>query len=300
MASIALPTLLPKGFNTGTNMTNTIQSLRLTQSFLRNVSFLALVVCIAIGSVQQTTAATVNFSSIEVALADPDNKDDIMNALWTGWMNQVYEYNMPFIELANEATDTLSISEFRFSIGDTNYNFGNEFFRKEKTNASGIPVTGDYALLGESTPGIPFSSSIEDGGDTLVLSFGNGGLAPGQTVRFQVDINADDPADRDLMFFAPYTEVFFNNGDNADNSLVSLAFVGSDEEASAFIPNFEVPNAVSVTTPRPHSQMQMLDPLPGLQLTGNRIPEPGSLALLLIAGLGATAGQGRRNKKSVV
>lgn len=279
-------------------MTYSNQSFGLKKHLFKTTSLVALVACIALSSMQRVEAAMVNFSSIEVALAEPDNKDDIMNALWTGWMNQVYEYNMPFIELANEDTDTLNITEFRFSIGDTNYNFSNEFFNKHKTNSSGIPVTGEYALLGESTPGIPMSSSLADGGDTLVISFGNGGLAPGQTVRFQVDINADDPSDNDMMYFAPYTEVFFNNGDDTNNSLISLAFEGTDQEASAFIPDYEVPNAVSVTTPRPHSVMQMIDPLPGLELTGNRIPEPGSLALLAIAGLGVAFGRGRTGKRN--
>ena len=237
---------------------------------------------------QALQAASVNFSSIEIALADPDDKMGVMNALWGGWQTQVYEYNMPFIELANGSDETLNISEFRMSIGDTNYQFSNEFMHKDKTNAAPFPANGEYAILGYSTPDIPITSTVENGGDVLVVSFGNGGLKPGEVVRFQVDINADN-LDPGMMYFAPYTEVFFNKDGIAgevdpNNSIVALEFVEDVPGVSAQLPNYDVPNAVSIFDPRDHAQMQQIDPLPPLDLT---VPEPTSMALIGIAGLGA-------------
>lgn len=257
---------------------------------------------------QNATAVSVNFSSIEMALANPENfaddatfdqKQQGMNALWVDWQTQMFEYNMPFIEIANGSDQTLSISEFRMTIGDTDYQFSNEFKHKNKTNSFPFAANGEYAIAGYSTPDIPFTSSIENGGDVLVLNFGNGGLKPGEVVRFQVDINADDLG-LGMMSFAPYTEIFFNKDGvpgviDPNNSIVAFEFVEDVAGISAQLPNYQVIHAVDVEDPRDHADMQMIDLLPPLDLTGE-IPEPTSLTLLGIAGLGAACCRRRRNR----
>ncbi len=274
-----------------------------------NTSFLtlSLIAILGLGMAHNAAAVTVNFSNIEMALANPENfADDAtpdqkmagMNTLWVGWQTQVYEYNMPFIEVANTNAN-LSISEFRMTIGDTNYQFSNEFLHKDKTNSSPFPANGDYAITGYSTPSIQFTSSIENGGDVLALNFGNGGLKPGEVVRFQVDINADN-LDPGMMYFAPYTEVFFNKDGiigevEPDNSIVAIEFVEDTPGVSAQIPNYQVTHAVDALDPRDHADMQMIDLLPPLNII-EEVPEPSALILLGIAGIGATLNRRSRNQ----
>lgn len=257
----------------------------------------ALAAALAVGLFAAPTsveATTINISSLETVLAEPDNKTSTGYAAWTGWMTQVYEYNMPFVELANAVTDK-AVSVFRMSIGDTNYRFSNLFSNKAMTNSWNIPVNGEYALLGTTTPGIDFSTTIEDDGDTLVIDFGPNGLQPGETVRFQVDIDAD-PGSQGTMMYAPYSSVFFQNGgtDTSNNSVVSVEYIPTGETASATLPNFDVPNAVSLTTPRPYAVMQMVDVQPDFNI-GDPIPEPGAV---LIAALASVA-MATRSRRSV-
>ena len=248
------------------------------------IKMLGLAAVFAVMPLTNLQAATINMSSIETALAEPDNDNAMHVALWAGFMTQVFEYNMPFIELSLAADDDV-LNEFRMTIGDTDYNFSNEFKNHHRTNASLIPVSGEYALLGHSTPGINFSSSIPDGGDTLVLDFGPGGLQPGQTVRFQVDINAD-PGSVGTEMFEAYSKVFYqaNGGpDNSGNSLITLDFA-SDPDASVVLPNYSMDtgNIVSLSNPRPYSEMQGIDLQGDLEI--GEVPEPTSVALALVAG----------------
>ena len=234
-------------------------------------------------------AATFNISSLEAALAAPNDPNVINYSTWSGWMTQVFEYNMPLIQIANGPNDD-PITTFRMSIGDTRYQFSNIFQNKDRTNSWNIFPTGEPALLGMTTPGVNFVSYVADGGDTLVVDFGNGGLQPGEVVRLQVDIDMD-PGSVGTMAFADYTSVFFQAGGGADttgNSVIEMVFA-NDQSASATLPNYVAPNAVSLTTPRPYDDMQMVDNLPALNVTdpgsggnGNPdpiIPEPSSLLL---------------------
>src|SRR5690606_10670586 len=118
-----------------------------------------------------------------------------------------------------------SITQFKMTIGDDQFQFGNA-------------LMGMYAKLGKDTPGYSLSSTVEDGGDTLVVNILNGGLAPGETVNFQIDLDVD-PAYAGVFYMHPdYRTVLFDmNGDNYyqnagivndpsddDNSQVSLTF----------------------------------------------------------------------------
>lgn len=246
--------------------------------------FSLLSVLLAAASAQ---AATINFSSLETVLADPTDMNSKMTALWTGWATQLYEYNMPFIELSNEADSPAAISSFTMTIGDTNYGFSNEFFRKESTNSFPYPADGSWAIAGFSTPDIDFTSSIADDGDTLIVNFGNGGLQPGETVRFQVDIDRDDD-EGGMMLFADYTSVFVRSG--GPNSVISLDFAGIDQDPAPFmLPDLPVSNGVAqfLQTPRPYNVMQPIDVFPDTVI--DPVPEPSTvlLASLALAGFAA-------------
>lgn len=239
-----------------------------------------------------TQAATINFSSLETVLADPDDMNSKMSASWTGWLTQAYEYNMPFIELTNDGDAPFAIRTFTMTIGDTDYEFSNEFWGKENTNSYPYVANGEYALTGFSTPDVDFTTSIADDGDTLVIDFGPDGLAPGEVVRFQVDIDPDEDAPAGTRMYADYTSVFFqtNGGDDiSGNSNIELAFVDTDVTAAVTLPNPTVDGSITqfFQTPRPYSEMQMVPQFPATPL--DVIPEPttGLLAGLAIVGWSA-------------
>lgn len=230
-------------------------------------------------------AVTINFSSLEQVLADPDDTNSKMSALWTGWATQLYEYNMPFIEIENDSA--FAVERFTMTIGDENYQFSNEFLRKEDTNSYPFPADGSWAIGGYSTPDIEFTSSIADNGDQLVVDFGDGGLQPGEVVRFQVDIDRDPPGDG-MMMFADYTSVFFqpSGDDTSSNSMLSFEFDGIAQPSTLRLPNLGVSGNVAqfLQNPRPYNVMQMIDVYPGTTL--DVIPEPTTAVLTLLAAAG--------------
>ncbi|MEQ8849714.1 hypothetical protein [Botrimarina sp.] len=232
---------------------------------------------------------TVNFSSLEVLLAEPDRMDLHKLALWAGWATQQYEYNMPFIEITNPSDAPSAITSFEMSIGDTAFQFSNQFLRKEDTNAGAFPANGtDYAFTGYSTPDIEFDTSVDEDGDLLVIDFTDGGLMPGETVRFQVDINRD-PDEPNEKLFADYTSVFFKSDgsdDTSENSEIVITFEGGDEWRGT-LPNQDIDGSITqfFQRARPYSVPQqgvMVGPIP-------IVPEPaaGLLAALGVATIGA-------------
>lgn len=261
-----------------------------------NTSLRTLAAVAALSLAPLAGAATINFSSLETVLANPGDTQSKMSALWTGWATQLYEYNMPFIELANEPLAPFPIAEFRMSIGDTNYNFSNVFFRKEDTNSYPFPANGEYAITGFSTPNIEFDTRVEEGGNVLVVDFrGRGGLRQGEVVRFQVDIDRDASGPGMLMF-ADFPTVFFNpNGgsDTTGNSVLTLSYIGTNQTTSDVLPNFPISSQVAgfLQNPRPYQVMQPIDVFPDRPFGFPEIPEP---AAGLLAGVAAACVAGRR------
>ncbi|MEM9753993.1 MAG: hypothetical protein AAF916_11505 [Planctomycetota bacterium] len=240
---------------------------------------------ILLAAAATTTASTahavrINFSSLETVLADPDDMMSLKAAMWTGWATQSFEYNMPFVEVANDANAASAVTRFTMTIGDTDYQFSNEFLRKDSTNSYPFAADGSYAIAGFSTPDVEFTSSIADAGDTLIVDFTDGGLQPGEVVRFQVDINKD-PGSTGTRMFADYPSVFF--GDT--NSDVRVDFADPGVFAQDTLPDLAVSPAVAaqLATPRQYTDSQEIDIFPSIPL--NVVPEP-SAALLSVVGVG--------------
>lgn len=263
------------------------------KSFSLITSVLALAASIVVPAAGQTT---INFSSLETVLVNPMDMNNKMTALWTGWATQVYEYNMPFIEVKNDASAPYAVETFRMSIGDTDYHFSNIFAHKEDTNSYPFAADGEYALTGFSTPNIDFDTFLELSGDQIVLDFSaRGGLQPGEVVRFQVDI------DRDVAnvgkMYADYPSVFFtpNGGsDTTGNSVVTLSYVGTSQTTTTTLPNYAMSDATTgyLTTPRPYSVMQPIDVFPDTPIGFPEIPEPAT-GLLVVTALAAVAARRR-------
>jgi hypothetical protein len=206
--------------------------------------------------------------------------------------------NLPTICLTNES-ESASISQFKMSIGDEQFNFGNSYF-------------GTYAKLGKDTPGISLTSAIEDGGDTLVVNFGGSGIAPGQTVNFTFDIDVDAEFASSFYKFPDYRTVLFDmNGDNYYRGAGIINDPSADDNAEVWL-TFSQTGMPSVTTvPSPFADPNVLDgsarfvnsniarygdsdPVRTFPLDGGAIiPEPAS-AVMCLFGLAATLVGSRR------
>lgn len=230
-----------------------------------------------------TTAAqtTVNFSNLESVLSSGKDSNASMVALWAGFFTQVYEYSMPFVEVSVDLNDA-PVTELRMTIGDAAFNFSDEFQNIQFTNSTASVQPGGYARLGQSSsPGVSFTSSVEDNGDTLVVDFGPGGLQPGEVARFQVDIDSDSSTGE---MFPSYTSVLFDANasppDSSDNTDITLTRDGA-LPLILTVPDFAIDDSTLPNQIRSYSVMQMIDPIEPQVLVV--IPEPTSMLLAVLA-----------------
>lgn len=234
---------------------------------------------------------TVSLTEKELKLKNPVDQD------WEEWFEgdvgyqRMIERNQPYLELLNEASSTNPITEFHLTIGDNRFNFG--------------PVEGtDLVKLGRTTPGFNLGSSTVGGlGDELVVTIGNGGLLPGQLLRFKINLDVD-PA-----YAATYaanfgdshpdyrTVLFDMNGINVYDGTTEKK---SDDNAAAFV--IFNPGGKSETSLFPDEDVAVSqyyndnirggcccekDPVLIFEIGGGQIPEPASIGLVM---LGLSAG----------
>jgi hypothetical protein len=174
------------------------------------------------------------------------------------------------------------------SIGDDQFHFGNTFF-------------GTFAQLGKDTPGFSLNSTTENDGNTLVVNFGNGGIAPGQTVNFLFDIDVDTEFAGSFYKFPDYRTVLFDmNGDNLYQNAGIVNDPDDDDNAEVWL-TFTQTGMPSVTTekspfPDPTvadgsarfvnqnmARYGDTDPIRTFPLSGGGvIPEPTGVALALL------------------
>ncbi len=212
--------------------------------------------------------------------------------------------NVPFICLTNDSA-TASISQFKMTIGDDQFHFANE-------------LMGMYAKLGKDTPGFSLSSSVADGGDTLIVNFLNGGLAPGKTVNFQIDIDVDAQFANVFYKHPDYRTVLFDmNGDNYyqsagivndpssnDNSKVSLTFSMAGMPSVTTTPTpFPDPNVLDGSARFVNANIARYgdsDPIRAFPLSGGSslIPEPSSALLVFLSLLGVSPRFARARRKT--
>ena len=120
---------------------------------------------------------SLKISEREMAFRPATDMMAMKSLMWDLPYSRMFARNMPFICLTNESA-TASITEFEMTIGDEQFHFDND-------------LMGMYAKLGKESPTSPgLSSTVEDGGDTLVVNFLNGGLAPGAHCRISSSTSA--------------------------------------------------------------------------------------------------------------
>jgi hypothetical protein len=157
---------------------------------------------------QGTNSFTLKFSEKEMKLEHPSDMKWDKYLMWDLAFQRMNDRNMPYIELTNNSSSVDPIKELHLTIGDTRFNFSDD-------------VMGKFAMVGSSTPGFNITSStVGNFGDELVVSIGDGGLEPGEVVRFKIDL-AVDPAFAGQIFAHPdYRTVLFDmNGFNVYDGL---------------------------------------------------------------------------------
>jgi hypothetical protein len=237
----------------------------------------------------QVDAFTAKISEKELKLENPT---DMMWDKWLMWdigFQRMLNRNMPYLEFTNDHP-TDPIKEVHLTIGDTRFNFGP------------VDGSGEFALLGSTTPGFTLTSSTKDGlGDELIVNIGGAGLLPGELFRFKINIDVDP------SFAAQYqalfgdsqpdfrTVLFDMNGSNvydgtqqvssADNAQAWVVF---DPAAGPNLPTDPVAFAdASVAAAAFFNnnlrQYRDMDAVLIFAIDGEVIPEPASAALLFVA-----------------
>jgi hypothetical protein len=251
----------------------------------RIASGLTLALCLTVFSISAAPHATAAIGDVgfeiklcesEMVLEHPGDMQYKMFAMWDSPYQRIAARSMPWIEVTNDADSTGNLTQFSMTIGDTNYNFSNSYM-------------GQYATISDSTPNVSFSSVVSTG-NVLTLTFADGGLAPGEMVRFGIDIDPD--ANVPGLFPHPdFRLVLFDmnnldgNGDS-DNSIMTATFADPNSPAMTAIAETQLPD-YTVTGPQSQYFNQFVRPygvMEGIDVFGDggntAIPEPSSWAMV--------------------
>jgi hypothetical protein len=271
------------------------------------VGLIALAVAMLLASrlqAQITNSFTLKFSEKEMKLENPADMMWDKYLMWDLAFQRMNDRNMPYLELTNDPDSTSPIKELHLTIGDTRFNFSDD-------------AMGKFAMLGHTTPGYNITASTVGGlGDELVVNIGDGGLQPGEVVRFKIDLNVD-PAFAEQVFAHPdYRTVLFDmNGFNvydglqqqsdADNSKAWVIFdpaVGADV-ATLPVPLHDelVSGAAADFYNNNYRRYGEMDPVRTFVLNGGGeavAPEPSGALLASIAILTGLASCGGSRRKS--
>ena len=248
---------------------------------------------------------SVTLSEKEMALATPDDAMMMKYLMWDLSFQRMTARSMPYVEVTNNSDSDARLTEFRLTIGDTNFRYNCAFM-------------GECAMQGKTTPNAGITSFTEQNGDVLVVRFGDGGLAPGEAARFKIDIDPDAEF-KGLVFANPdfRTVLFDMNGRNV--YLNEPDGISSDDNAS-FTGEFEMTGMPPLVTDpvffedrivggnagryynniyRPYGEMEEVDSFQFLSVGGGVIPEPSAVALMAFGLLGGLAAPPRRTRRSI-
>ena len=257
--------------------TRVSQTLRLRLLVLTAAVLGLFVLIPSLASAQPTVASfNIALSSSEQVLAFPDDPMVMHFQSWDSPLERIIERNMPFIEVGNSALSNVPIIEFRMTIGDLDFNFSDA-------------VLGDFAVIGTTTPNVMISST--SGGDELIVQFADGGLAPGEMARFQIDIDPDPGVDS--FVYPDYRTVLFdvNGSDDSDNSLATAIFdipENGTTPVSIRLPDFQQEGPIYLNEHiRPYSVMEDVERFGTTEV----IPEPTAMILLALGALGLSVGR---------
>lgn len=180
------------------------------------------------------------------------------------------------------STSQKNIIGFTIELGSTanQYNFG----LHKWNNLPAVPLV--------VPDNVTFSSAILDGGNKLSISFGNGGLQPGQMSALQISLTEQNPAPGSPL---PFMDEFFSN-----DSVLTVKFQDPTTMAIVDTGPFPFVNFLQYSI---ELKKQVAGPLQHLgdfldsymiNNPGVVVPEPSSIALLM-SSLGSYFLLGRRH-----
>ena len=217
-----------------------------------------------------------------------------------------YYRNMPTLEVSNTAAaGSPDIVQFQMTIGDTRFHFNDAFL-------------GVAALIGESTMEYDLTSIISPDGNLLTVNIqkqgGTGGVAPGDEVRFRIDIDVDAglpsppfymyPDFRTVLFDKNGVQVYgadpaFPNGAE-DNAQASVKFSDGTTLGLQALPDFTVTGAQNEYFNANYHPRGVMEGVDIFTSGGGAIPEPGSAALALLGLVGIMSLGTRRRRTNTL
>jgi hypothetical protein len=252
-------------------------------------------------------AFTLKFTEKEMNLEHPSDMDWQKYLMWDLPFQRMNDRNMPYLELTNHSDSSAPITEFHLTIGDERFNFTDKNM-------------GEFAKLAKTTNNFDIDSSTLNGaGDELIVDINNGGLSPGQTIRFRIDLEVDDAYKGQFFAHPDYRTVLFDmNGLNVYSGFLQQFSSDDNAKATAIYdptsgPNFSVgPWAVEdeiVAGPAAdfyndnYRKYRDNDPVRTFLVVGTSegaIPEPGCAALVGIGVVGGLLTMRRKRRTSLV
>jgi len=256
----------------------------------------------------------LEISEKEKAISDPTNtalQNFLMHDLGA---DRMIARNMPYLELTNLDPD-FPLMEFHASIGDSRFHFDCDMLQA-------------CAMISSAPAGIRIESSViptaDDDpsllpGDVLILNFDNGGLAPGESVRFKIALGVDDGYDffhrpdyRTILFDMNGMDAYGGNvgvptsmsGDStADNSqLTAMYGTGGTPYMMAYSALIDYPVMGEAANYynnhyRPYGIMEHVDTFLALG-QASEIPEPSAAMLAIVGVFGGLALRSRSRRRA--
>jgi hypothetical protein len=122
--------------------------------------------------------ASFRLSSKETLFTQPHTAEWMMAAMSDTPSRRRADRNMPWLEIQNDSVEGVNLTEFHLTIGDERFHFSNDHFE-------------NFTVISPTSSFQDTSPQTGDNRDELVVMFNDGGLAPGQKVRFRIEIGVD-------------------------------------------------------------------------------------------------------------
>jgi hypothetical protein len=255
-----------------------------------------LLIGLALPARAQTPKWQLKISEKELQLVHPTDPMWMKSNMWDISFQRMHDRNMPTLELNNlQAAGSPDITKLTLSIGDTRFHFSDDVFGSLIAQCPCSPMAPD-----DSPAGLTLTPSLSANGNLLTIDLtksGGGGLAPGEIVRFKIDIDVDEGFDffphpdyRTVLFDMNGVEVYGPDPNipagQTDNSQGTVMFSDGTTAGPATFADETVPAPQSQFFNETFRAYGIMEPVDTFMISGGPtvIPEPAS-GVLALAGL---------------